>query len=540
MSRATRFGKQGSRYIVLALLITGSNLFAQFRVGLVLPFENNSRDAKLDWISESFAETLASDLASPRFLMIDRRERATAFDKLGIPASNILSDATIYKVADVLDADQVILGHYEYKDNLFSASAQVLDMQGPSLSKTFTESGPLASLLELQTGLSWQVQQFLRPGFPLSKEEYLAERKAPRLDAFENYLRGLLAKDKGQQVRYFRAAQRLDPAFTKPAFELGMSYFQDHDYPTSVLWLSKLRRTDPDYLEANYFLGLAYLYQERYEPSAAAFRVVEQQLPLNEVYNNLGIALARQDRPGAVQYFEKAAQSNPADPDYQFNLGYALWQRGDFLQAGKHLHSALENANTPLWRALYIECLQKAGQKEEAQRQQQLLPASYVSGSLKFENLERPKDTYDGSSFRQLRRLVQLQEELKHSKLTLREHADVHYQGALAALEAGSERQAVDELEMVIDFDPEDARAYLQLAAIHLKAGRLEDAMKSAERALEWDKTPEGYVLLARIFLAQGKMGEAQARLDDATRLDPSNTAAASLQAEINLRSLPR
>ena len=118
---------------------------------------------------------------------------------------------------------------------------------------------------------------------------------------------------------------RLDPRFAAPAFELGMISFRDRDYPTSILWLTKIRREDPDYLEANFFLGLAYLYREQYERAATAFRVVEQQLPLNEVYNNLGIALLRQERPGAAPYFEKAVESDPEDPVYQFNLGYAYW-----------------------------------------------------------------------------------------------------------------------------------------------------------------------------------------------------------------------
>src|SRR3990172_1117658 len=98
---------------VFAAFLWGTTLGAQVDVGVVLPFENNSRDPSLDWISESFVEVLSSHLASPRFLLLDRRERAAAFDSLGIPANaDILSDATIYKVAQALDANKVILGNY--------------------------------------------------------------------------------------------------------------------------------------------------------------------------------------------------------------------------------------------------------------------------------------------------------------------------------------------------------------------------------------------------------------------------------------------
>jgi tetratricopeptide (TPR) repeat protein len=535
-ARGRKALRQGVCCVLLAMLHLGAtSLFAQFQVGVAIPFENKTRDANLDWIGESIAETLTFHLDSPRFLMIGRRERDSAYDSLGMPVSSILSNATIYKVANLLDANQVVLGSYSYESGVFSITARVLDMQGPSLSRTFTESGPLETLVALQSGLAWQLQLHLRPQYPLSKEEYLAARRSPRLDAFENYLRGVLSKDKAQQITYFRNAQRLDPEYTRPAFALGMIYFEDQDYPTSTLWLSKLGRSDPDYLEANYFLGLAYLYQGKYEQAAVVFRVVEQTLPLNEVYNNLGIAMARQDRPGAVQYFERAVESEPDDPDYQFNLGFSLWKRGSFGEAIEHLGESLdlEPSNSPERWALYIECLRKAGRGEEADGLAELMPEDYAASRPIFENMEQPKDDYDGASFRQLRRLVQLQEELRHDKLPLREHADAHFREALEYLRDSMEPEAVDELELVIEFDPQDGRAYLEMGGIHLRAGRLEEAARMARRGLEWDQSAEGQVLLARIHMARGETEEAAAALNEALRLDPANAAAAGLRGEI-------
>jgi tetratricopeptide (TPR) repeat protein len=526
---------------VLACFLPGASLFAQFQVGLAVPFENKSPDPKLDWISESFAETLTTDLASPRFLMIDRRERITAFDGLGMPPSAILTNATIYKVAEALDANQVILGRYDYQNNVFTATAHLLEMQGPSLSRPFIESGPLSSLLELQAGLAWQIQRHLRPDFPLSKEEYLEERDIPRLDAFENYVRGLLAKERSQQVGYYRAAQRLDAAYTRSAFELGMFYFRDRDYPTSAPWFAKLRPGDPDYLEANYFLGLVYLHMEQYERSVAAFRVVEQQLPLSEVYNNLGIALARLERPGALQYFEKAVESDPEDPDYQFNLAYALWKRGNYPDCVEHLALALDAGEEPLWLELYIECLEKSGQREAAQEQRQLLetPSARPTPQM-LAKLERIKDTYDGASFRQLRRIAHLQEEVKHSTLLPREHAALHFEKALEFQKQGAERQASDELELVIDYDPEDARAYVELGGLHLKNGRYQEAERAAERSLQRDKSPEAYLLLARVYADQGRVEDALEQVGAALLHDPANAAAIALRDELNARALTR
>ena len=135
--------------------------WGQVEVALVFPFENNTRNPSLDWIGESFVEGLSTNLSTSRLMMLGRQERTTAFDSMGIPASNIVTNATIYKISQALDANKVILGNYDYSNGEFKAVAQVLSLPGPSLSKSFEETGPLANLLELQAGLAWQIRGFL-------------------------------------------------------------------------------------------------------------------------------------------------------------------------------------------------------------------------------------------------------------------------------------------------------------------------------------------------------------------------------------------
>ncbi|MBI2816625.1 MAG: tetratricopeptide repeat protein [Acidobacteria bacterium] len=529
-----------TRAVIVAFCLSGASLFAQVDVGIVLPFENQSRNPQLDWISESFAVLLSSNLASPRFMMLDRRERAAAFDSLGIPNTSILSDATIYKVAQAVDANKLILGKYEYSDDVFTVRARVMDMDGPTLSKEFIESGPLAELVQLQAGIAWQILLFLRPSLPIAKADFIADHRIARLDAFENFVRGLIAKNRADQIRYFRNALRLDSQFTKPAFELGMIYFRDHDYPTSMLWLSKLRRGDDEYLEANYFLGLANLYHEQYERAAAAFRVVAQQLPLNEVYNNLGIALLRQNKPGATGYFEQAIQSDASDPDYRFNLGYALWKRDNCGPAIPHLRRAVQSSNShPSWRAIYIACLEKTGQNDEAARQERILQQQApdwvrVKDPRRFQYLERPKVKYDGASLRQLRMLIEVQRELKHSKLPPAEHVALHFQQAQTLLDEGFDREAAEELRQAIDYDPDNVQGYLQLASIHTKARRFADAMKTLNQLLQRTQTATGHLMLAKIYLEQGKWEEAQSQISTALHLEPSSAEAAMMMQELN------
>ena len=49
-----------------------------------------------------------------------------------------------------------------------------------------------------------------------------------------------------------------------------------------------------------------------------------------------------------------------------------------------------------------------------------------------------------------------------------------------------------------------------------------------------------GYLLLARVYLEQGKLDEVQAQLDAVFRLDPSNTEASALLQALNSKTAAR
>src|ERR1700683_1813902 len=69
--------------LVLAILLVASGLQAapsQTRTVLVLPFENESANSDLGWISEAFAEVLSVRLAGPGRYVLDRDQRNAAYE----------------------------------------------------------------------------------------------------------------------------------------------------------------------------------------------------------------------------------------------------------------------------------------------------------------------------------------------------------------------------------------------------------------------------------------------------------------------------
>ena len=100
----------------------------EHRLLLVLPFENRTGQANLDWIAEAVPEVLNQRLASAGFLPISRLDRQYALDHLGLTVNFQPSRATGIRIAQTLDADYIILGSYSLKGQRFTTTTQLLDV----------------------------------------------------------------------------------------------------------------------------------------------------------------------------------------------------------------------------------------------------------------------------------------------------------------------------------------------------------------------------------------------------------------------------
>ena len=370
---------------------------------LVLPFFNHSKSANLDWVGESIAESIGDSLASEGLLVLDREERLEAYRRQSLRPGAELTHASIIKVGESLDASKVIYGSYELIPPEAAASpsgaaqskgslritARILDLKHIRQSGEFGELGAIEDLGSLQVHLGWQVLQSLSPQKAPAERDFVAARPAVRLDAVESYVRGLLATAPEQRHRFFTQAARLDPHYSQPCFQLGKTYWEKKDYKVASGWFERVQRSDPHYLEAQYFLGLCRYHDGELKGAQECFQLVAAAMPLNEVFNDLGVVQAQlNDQAAAAASFRKALEGDDADPDYHFNLGYVLWRLGQYPDAVKSLRAAVERnpsdteATTMLGRAL----------KAEGPR----------PGDPKADPHPRLKTTYEEAAYRQL------------------------------------------------------------------------------------------------------------------------------------------
>jgi TolB-like protein len=265
-----------------------SGQFQASHLLLIIPFENLSGTPGLDWIGEAFPEVLSTRLNAGALFVISRDDRLSAFDRLGIPASAKPSRATVYQVAQALDADYVLMGDCRLEGANLVVRARLMDMGRLRLLPELAEKGPLDGLINLQTALAWDVLSALQLAGGLSKEQFMAQFPTTRVDVLESYVRGVIAGNDLEKIKRFKQAVALDPNNSPAILQLGKAYYGTRDYASALAWLGKVARNDRGYNEAQFYLGLSAFYSDQLDKADLAFRTLVQRLPLTEIYNNLG------------------------------------------------------------------------------------------------------------------------------------------------------------------------------------------------------------------------------------------------------------
>jgi len=523
--------KYAAVFVVLASLLFCTSLRAQEtpasgqavagRTMVVIPFENASPTPGLEWLGESFPETFHEQLNSPVLYVASRDERLRAYDRQGVPAGVHPSRATLYRLAEQMDLDYAVLGSYKYDGERLTAIAQLLDMRAQKLSPAVTESGPLADLGNLQSALAWDVLRLIRTDFSEPKDKYIASLAPARLDALENYVRGMLATTAEEKVQHYREAVRLNPDYAQAWLELGKTYYAQRAYELAITALSEVQPSSTVAREANFYLGLAAYAHGDFAKSESAFEFVAARLPLAEVYNNLGVVAARRGHSlkTAAEYFEKAIQDDPSDPDYHFNLGVTLTQAGDRAGAARELHTALDHRpNDAEAKALLDSLTPPTG-------------GGIVPSSATFKApMERIKRNYEEDVFRQMTTQMGSWAEQQFARSDPRAHARFHLELGKELLAHGFTTEAETEFRHAAAVDPSSSAPLTALAEDYDARGDAREARAQAEAALHIRESAEAYLILARLDLRENRMEAAAQNINRALQLEPGNSAGQDLK----------
>ena len=479
-----------------------------------MPFENTSDGPGLDWIGEAFPEVLNTRLNGSPLFIISRDDRLSAFDQLGLPAAAKPSRATVYQLAQAMDADYVLMGDYSYDGKTLIARARVMDLDRLRLGPELKESGPLTSLIQLQTALAWDVLNELKFTDGVTKEQFAAQFPPIQPDVLENYVRGVIATNDDEKIKRFKQAAALDPANTLVPLQLGKAYYNIRDYHSAVTWLGKVTSSDPNYNQAQFYLGLSAFYGNELDKAEAAFRALALRLPLTEVFNNLGVVAARRGQGRALGYFQRTVRTDPNDPDYRFNLAVELYKQGDSQGAAREARAAL-SLHSDAEAKSFLEAISSGTQ------------------SLPRAPLQRLKSNYDESEFRQLALEIENAEEARLRKLDPVRHAAFHVQRGEELLDQGVPSEAEKQFREAVVLDPTNAGAHTGLARVRELNRDFASARNEAAASLRLKPLPETYLVLARLDMAEKNFAGAEQNVDKALALDPADAAATALKHDL-------
>ncbi len=520
------------------------------KIYVVLPFENAGAPARLEWLSEGLEELTIERLTAAGEQVYSHAGRAAELERYGLPTGSTFSRATMLRIAEDLDADYVIYGKYAAKGTALTVEMRTLSMNPLALRPPVRESGPLESLMELHTRLLWRALSSRDGHYALSLADFTKRQRRLRLDAFEQYARGLQTADADAKLKQLHEAARLEPDWLDPIFALGEAYFAKKDYNAALAWFFKVPKTYDRSAEALFFSGVCRLQLNQGDRAEEDFHALQETLKsagangadLPEILNNLAIAQARQGKVAPAQAnLRRAAELAPGEDDYSFNLGLLALQDNDAAAAADHFREAAgREPDSAQDRALLILSLEKAEKNSEADQEREAAKEAFGPNGLPVIQLDDPSDKKNET----LARLTRIKTELDLSGLRA-EPAEAPANAASTAvandtpaarirrgrqeLAAGNIDAAQKEFRAVLAAEPANAAAHRGLGEIDRHQGKMDDAVKELQASLASRDSAEVRTMLAKIYLEQKKPDLARAEAEKAVKLAPNYAEAKQL-----------
>ncbi len=510
------------------------------RILLVLPFDNDTNQPNLEWIREAAPELLTSRFLSAGLSPLSRADRLYALDHLGFPESFHPSRATSIKLAQTLDADSIIVGSYTISGSTLTAEASIVNVPRLHMTQAVSASGDLHSLISVFDTLAWELTREIDPGFNVSEETFVAAGSGLRVEAFEQYIRGISEPDHTERLRHLQAAVQLSPGFAPAWMALAREDYAAQDYDHAAAAYAKVTAgspaSSPDALEANFYRGLSLLFTGRYADAEAAFTAVSRVLPLAAVLNNEAVAISRQNHDATALY-RQAIAADPGAPDYHFNLAVSLKSNGDAGGAKAELAQYLKlrpNDSEALDLQAAWNNPAPAGSAPAASAASSTAAgAAAPAATAAPDPLERITRAFDAAAFRQAAMMMDQMESARLAALAPAQRAKALDMRARDYLSRGLLLEAERLFRDAAAADPHLADAHEGLAEVRERSGDEAGARAEAQAALDIQPAPETYLVLARLDLADSRFDSAIANVNRALALSPGNADAKNLLQRI-------
>jgi tetratricopeptide (TPR) repeat protein len=495
---------------------------------LVVPFDNFKREGRIFWLGEASAVLLTDDLNAVGTDAITRPERLQAFERLQVPPVAALTDATVIRIGQLVGAARVVVGSLQMENDVLVVRARSITLDTGRVQVDVTERGPLPDLFKI-------FERIARRIAPSSVSSEEIARQQPPVAVFEDFIKGLLAETPATAINYLNSALKQQPSFDRARLALWSVFADQGDHQKALAAAAAVTSASHWARQARFLAGVSQLQLKKYDDAFATFNALAEAQPTPTVLNNLGVV---QLRRGATPqtgvptyYFTKAAEADPGDQDYVFNLGYAYWENRDppgavyWLREAVRRNPADGDAHFVLAAALAAqgEIAESTRERELARRLSSTYDAMRPVGEAVPKGLERVKNE------------VELPHARIETRLAANEQRDQE-QLATFYLDRGrrlyqreNDREALVELNHALYISPYLAEGHLLVGRIHLRNGRVSEAIAAFKVAVWSAESAEAHALLGEAFRQAKDPVAARAEADRALALDPASKEARQL-----------
>ncbi|HUF46280.1 MAG TPA: tetratricopeptide repeat protein [Vicinamibacterales bacterium] len=481
------------------------------------------------WLGEAAALLVTEGLTAQGVAAFPRSERLAAFDRLDLPMSSVLTRATMIRVAELIGATEIIFGDVRLGDRL-EVRARTIRVTAGAEAPVVEAAGLLAELFRVFATVTAGLAMSPAPGASGS------EAVAPLdLETFENYVKGLVSPTLETRRRFLEAAMVRAPRAGGVLIELWRVYTALGAHDKALEVASAVPPGAREARPARLAVALSLVELGRIDGALRELSMLQAQRPSALVANAAGVVELRRGGEGletAVAQFEHAVRLEPANTDYQFNLGYAYARRGDRDRALATLREAVRiDAADPESHAVMAVLLASAGRSSEARRERDLAVLLGATAGIDPAATDVPAG---------LERLPpSLEVDFGPRAASAGDHpgqrgdervtAAFHLSRARSLMDARRDRDAIDALRRAVYLDPYADEPHLLLGLIYHRNGRLADAVDEFRVALWARESVEAHVALGHALLEGGDRDGARRSAERALEMDAASVEAREL-----------